>query len=68
MSKDQQKAPEPAKAEAKEIFYENLLDGELYALEIVENDPYGKTHKARNETHFWEGAQAEFKASFDRAD
>ncbi len=68
MSKDQQKAPEPAKAEAKEVFYENLRDGELYALEIVEGDPHGKTHKARNEAHFWEGTMAEFKASFDRVD
>lgn len=41
-------------------------DGEEYALAIVESDPLGKTHKLRNEAHFWEGTKDEFKAQFEK--
>lgn len=41
-------------------------DGEVYGLCVVENDPLGRTHKARNDEHFWEGTKAEFKEQFEK--
>ena len=42
------------------------LTGEWFDLEIVPNDPHGRTHHLRNERHTWEGSQDEFLAAFLR--
>lgn len=46
--------------------YINNQDGEPYALAVVRDDPEGKTHKAKNNVHFWEGTAQEFKDRFDK--
>jgi hypothetical protein len=48
--------------------YTKQSDGEEYALAVVEDDPNGRTHKAKNSLHFWEGTKAEFRAQFDVKD
>lgn len=50
--------------DAYEGKYTRKSDGEPYALAIVEDDPLGRTHKAINNVHSWEGTEAEFKAAF----
>jgi len=40
--------------------------GEEFGLAVVESDPLGKTHKLRNDEHFWEGTKDEFKAQFEK--
>jgi hypothetical protein len=41
--------------------------GEEFALAVVESDPIGRTHKLRNDEHFWEGTKDEFRAQFEKA-
>lgn len=61
---------EPALVQPKEKDYKGSYvktdDGEEYGLAVVESDPLGKTHKLRNEEHFWEGTKDEFKAQFEK--
>lgn len=44
--------------------YTRASDGEVYALAVVENDPLGRTHKALNTAHFWEGTERDFLVEF----
>jgi hypothetical protein len=45
--------------------YTKASDGEEYALAVVDDDPLGRTHKALNSMHYWEGTKAEFREQFD---
>ena len=60
------KPPVPTPKPPKEPLYECLHDGAIYALTVVSNDPYGKTHKATTEGRLWEGTATEFRAQFER--
>ena len=44
--------------------YRRKSDGELYALAIVPDDRIGRTHKATNTAHYWEGTEAQFREQF----
>lgn len=46
--------------------YINAADGEPYGLAVVEDEPSGRTHFAKNSVHFWNGTKEEFKAQFDK--
>lgn len=48
--------------------YIRKSDGEKYALAINETDWMGRTHKATNTVHYWEGTQAQFLANFTTED
>lgn len=48
--------------------YTRASDGEVYALAVVENDPLGRTHKAINSLHYWEGTEDQFKKEFPQPD
>ncbi len=65
--KKQNQSP-PAAQQKKEIFYENLCDGELYSLAVREPDGYGRTHRLTNEAHTWDGTEREFHDAFRRID
>lgn len=40
---------------------------EPFGLKIVDDDPYGRTHHAKNRDYFWMGTKDEFKAQFEKA-
>jgi len=44
--------------------YTRKSDGEVYALAVVEDDPNGRTHKAINNVHYWEGTEHQFAMEF----
>ena len=44
--------------------YTRASDGEVYALAVVESDPLGRTHKAMNSAHSWEGTERQFAIAF----
>lgn len=46
--------------------YTRATDNEVYALAVVEHDPLGRTHKAMNTVHYWEGTEAQFKKEFSK--
>ena len=46
--------------------YINNADGEPYGLAVVEDEPHGKTHFAKNSLHFWNGTKQEFKEQFEK--
>jgi hypothetical protein len=48
--------------------YTKIDDKEDYALAVVEDDPMGRTHKALNSLHYWEGTREQFRAAFDVSD
>jgi hypothetical protein len=52
------------KLEDYEGKYTRISDGEVYALAVVEADPLGRTHKAINTLHFWEGTKSQFEKAF----
>jgi hypothetical protein len=45
--------------------YKKTDSGEPYALAVVSDDALGRTHKAKNSLHYWEGTAQEFKNQFD---
>jgi len=40
--------------------------GEEFKLKIVEDAEDGRTHKLKNNEHFWEGTKEQFKAEFEK--
>jgi len=49
--------------------YKNSIDGELYAVCIVDKSDArdgDKTHFAKNSEHFWNGTLAQFKDVFEK--
>lgn len=44
--------------------YVRSSDGETYALAVVPGDINGRTHKAMNSEHYWEGTYEQFKKEF----
>jgi hypothetical protein len=40
--------------------------GEEYGLKIVKDDPRGKTHKLKNETHYFSGTEDDYKKNFEK--
>lgn len=40
--------------------------GEEFQLKIVEDDELGRTHKLKNNEHFWEGTKEDFKKEFEK--
>lgn len=55
----------PGANEYKDSYLSNV-DGEIYGLCVVPEDHLGRTHKLRNDAHFWEGSIREFKATFEK--
>lgn len=60
---------QPPENESYKGSFVNRMDGEKYALATlpekeVENK---KTHFAKNNVHFWNGTEAEFRELFDKA-
>ncbi len=41
-------------------------DGEPYALAVVKDAPGGRTHFAKNNIHFWNGTETDFRLLFDK--
>lgn len=48
--------------------YIRKSDGEKYALAISPNDIMGRTHKAQNTKHYWEGTEPQFRDAFTEED
>lgn len=46
----------------------SMYAGEEFALGIAPDDRLGRTHKAMNNTHYWEGTESEFRNSFTEKD
>jgi hypothetical protein len=40
--------------------------GEEFGLKKVEDDPHERTHHLKNEHHYWEGTEDEFKKDFEK--
>jgi hypothetical protein len=57
---------EPTDLDEYEGEYVQTSTGETYGLKVVENDPHGRTHHAKNVDHFWSGTEDEFKLQFER--
>jgi len=57
------------KGETERVPRENPDGSQMqrFYLKIVKDDPMGKTHKLKSETHFWEGNAAEFRRHFEAA-
>jgi len=58
----------PADKEYTKGIWTNKNDGEKYALATLEESAVenNKTHFAKNNVHFWNGTEAEFRATFDK--
>lgn len=59
---------QPADKDFNKGVYTQISSGEEFALAVVDNDPLGRTHKAKNSLHYWEGTAAEFRQQFDVKD
>lgn len=44
--------------------YINSVDGEPYGMAVIDDEPHGRTHFAKNTVHFWQGTKEEFNQIF----
>ena len=57
---------DPTDLDEYEGEYKQLATGETFGLKVVEDDPHGRTHHAKNVDHFWAGTADEFRAAFEK--